>query len=48
VIAGKAYEVDNKRALAAGSSGVIVKPIDPKSFVDDVLALANDNFARAS
>ena len=40
VITGKPYDVDRQRAFAAGSCGFILKPFDPRYFVEDVVACA--------
>ena len=43
VVTGKVYEADRARALSAGARGVIAKPIDPQTFVDDVFAHVKDD-----
>jgi CheY-like chemotaxis protein len=37
VVTGKMYDADHRRALAAGARGVMVKPLDPRTFVDEIL-----------
>jgi len=43
VVTGKIYDVDRTGALAAGARGVLHKPLNPQTFVNDVLALVNDD-----
>ena len=43
VITRKSYPADRDRALAMGADGMILKPVDPASFVEEVLTLAGDN-----
>jgi CheY-like chemotaxis protein/phosphoribosyl 1,2-cyclic phosphodiesterase len=43
VVSSKSYQADRDRALAMGADGMLLKPVSPASFVDEVLALASNN-----
>src|SRR5262249_5116653 len=43
VVSSKNYPADRMRAEAMGANGMLLKPVTPATFVDDVLALASDN-----
>jgi CheY-like chemotaxis protein/phosphoribosyl 1,2-cyclic phosphodiesterase len=47
VVTGKVYDTDRARAMAAGARGVILKPINPKTFAQDVVALLNDDITMS-
>jgi CheY-like chemotaxis protein len=37
MVTGKAYDVDHERARRAGARGVMMKPLDPRTFVDEIV-----------
>lgn len=44
VVSAKAYDFDRDRARKVGAVGFIVKPINPASFVTQVMACISENF----
>jgi phosphoribosyl 1,2-cyclic phosphodiesterase len=43
VVSSKTYSSDRDRALAMGANGMLMKPLSPKTFAAEVMALAADN-----
>lgn len=43
VVSSKSYAADRDRALAMGANGMINKPVNPATFVTEVLSLASDH-----
>ncbi len=43
VVSSKSYQADRDRALAMGADGMIIKPVTPATFAEEVLALASNN-----
>lgn len=41
IITNKVFEFDRRRALSTGVDGYLTKPIDPKTFVDDLLKIVS-------
>ncbi len=43
VVSSKSYQADRDRALAMGADGMILKPVTPATFADEVMVLASNN-----
>jgi len=47
VVTAKSYEFDRKRAVSSGADGYIVKPVNPKTFVAQLLRTIKDRIELA-